>query len=291
MSKFFSVVIVWAFAGFGLIENAVAQAVWVEQTGAKDCLSCHLSISGGGARIPAADAAYDSGGVPGLAEYIRSLNNNTKPKLNSVNPEWNVTVGELPLKIPLQVSDAENDPFTITGTIPLTNYTLSDVRIDNKTNLPTIDLQWTPTAAFANKSIKLSLYAKETVEQPLSSNTVSTTIHVWPARTSNTKLVSQFILQGAAWRSNKLALTGQLFFKAGVSAAERAAALKVLQMNILSKNGFVITDPVMLSPDSNGKWSKTLTLTAGETPCIVKLGYEGFNAIRSVNPAPPACIP
>lgn len=294
MNKKLLSAVIWVVTTLGAITDASARPEYVAPTGAAGCTDCHVSEFGGPPWKPGVLGAFAAGGIAGLAVFIQSLSPvaaDTKPVLHPINPQWDVTVGEIPLLIPLRVSDAENDTFSVRGSAPMTGYSFSAVRIDSQSNLPTIDFEWAPIATQANKNYKLSVYAQETgAGRTLSSNTVTTNIHVWPARVSATKNVSQFMMQGAQWRNNKLIITGQVIFKPTVTAANRATALNTLRMSVRSNSGFVIGLPLKLTPNANGKWTKTLTLTGTEVPCLVKLKYEGLNAARTVKLAPPTCV-
>ncbi len=278
-----------------LSSDAFAWPSYVQLTGAKDCASCHITAQGNG-YLPGILAAARSpqGTIEGLKAFLREAGiieeeeqevtkPNTAPVLHPINAKWDVTVGEQPLIVPLQVSDKEDDTFALHGSAP-SGYSTS--RIYSKNNLATIDFRWSPTAAQANKNYFINVYVQETGEgRNLKSNLISANIQVWPARESPTKHVGQFLLQRAQWSSNNLSLSGQLNFKKSISPALRRKALANLTMGITSASGIAISQAVKLKPDKNGSWTSTFTLGAGETPCVVKVSYEGLIAARPVSQA------
>lgn len=276
-------------ATVGVVTNALAHTEYVAPTGARGCIDCHTSPAGGAGYKPGVLEAFASGGIAGLKAFIQA-SADTKPVIHPINSKWDVTVGETPILIPLHVSDTENDTFAIHGSAPA-GYSLSKQYIDSASNLPTVDYKWKPTAAQANKVYTVSFYAKETgTGRTLASNTVTAKIQVWPARVSATKNVSQFALQGAQWKSNKLTLAGQVIFKAGMTSAQRSATIANLRMSVMSAKGVIISSPLLLTPQANGNWSKTLPLTASQVPCNIKVVYEGLKSTRAVSLAPSTCV-
>ncbi|MCF7988709.1 MAG: hypothetical protein K9L60_14250 [Methylovulum sp.] len=260
---------------------------FVEPTGAQGCTSCHLDAEGNGYKPGILEASKSPLGlIEGLKAFLKPaiLVTNTAPVLHPINPKWDVTVGEIPLTIPLQVTDKEDDTFTLHGSAP-TGYTVSNVYTRN--SLPTIDFKWSPTAAQANKVYPIRVYVKETgTGRSLQSNTISANIQVWPARSTLSKNVSQFIMQGAQWKNNTLSLSGSLTFKSSLTSAQRTAALASLTMNVTSASGAVISQPVKLAPSSTGSWTKSFILNASSVPCTVKISYEGIKAARYVSLTP-----
>jgi len=275
-----------------LVGDVSAWPSYVQPTGAKGCESCHLSSQGSG-YLPGIKTAASSplGAIAGLKAFLSQAQEeeevekpNTPPVLHPINPKWDITVGEAPLIVPFQVSDKEEDEFILLGSMPI-GYSTSEAY--SKNNLPTIELKWSPTAAQANKNYFINVYAQETGDgRALKSNLISANIQVWPARNTKTKLISQFILQGAQWQSDTLTLSGQLFFKSGLSPARRRKALSSLAMDITSASGASISQAVKLTLGKNGSWTNTFTLNANETPCVVRVSYEGLNAARPVSQAP-----
>lgn len=289
MSKNLFAVLLTAAATIGNVTNVSARPQYVMPTGAAGCTSCHLDSLGRGWKPGVLAAAQ--GGIAGLRAFLNPVaNNNTAPVLHPINNQWDVTVGEAPLVIPLQVTDKENDTFSLHGSAP-TGYKVSPVTSTAPSNIPTINLSWTPTAAQANKNYTISLYVQETgVGRTLKSNTVTANIRVWSARVSTTKNISQFIVQSAQWTANQLAIGGQIIFKPKLTAAKRSAALKALTLEVKSNSGRVIGQPLKLTVDAKGNWQKNIALTASEVPCLVKLNYEGLNAARTVQLAPSTCV-
>lgn len=276
-------------AAVGMATNVSAQSEYVAPTGAQGCIDCHTSPLGGAGYKPGVLEAFAGGGIAGLKAFVQA-SKDSSPVIHPINSKWDVTVGEVPVLIPLHVSDNENDTFAIHGSAP-TGYSLSKQYIDSASNLPTVDYKWKPTAAQANKIFTVSFFAKETgTGRTKTSNTVTAKIQVWPPRNSATKNVSQFALQGAKWQSNKLTLAGQVFFKAGLTAAQRKAAVTSLRMSVMSATGVIISSPLPLTPLPNGNWTKSLTLTGSQVPCTVVLSYEGLKASRPISLAPASCV-
>jgi len=279
----------WA-AAVCMITDAWGYPEYVAPTEAAGCTSCHNDNFGNGFK-PGVLAAFEQGGLAGLKAFLHpAAPKDTKPVIRSINSKWDITVGETPLVIPIKVYDAEKDSFALHGSAPA-GYTLSSVYTDSVSKLPTIDFRWAPTAAQANKLYLLSVYAKETGSgRTLSSSAVKTVIQVWPARTSTTKNVSQFMLQSAQWKNGKLILAGRLVFKSNLSSAQRAAALASLTMSIKSSDGHTLHSPVKLAPKANNSWYKSITLINADDeddeqkpPCAVKLEYEGLKVARAVS--------
>jgi len=275
--------------------TALARPEYVAPTGATGCTDCHYNNSGSGYKTGVITAFYSSSSrIAGLTSFIKALNApvqaaDTSPVLHPINNKWDVTVGELPLVISLQVTDAENDAFALHGSAP-SGVTIS--KVYTKNNLPTIDLSWLPSAADANKVSPLQVYVTETATgRSLSSNTVQATIQVWPARTTTTNLVTRFSMESAQWQNNVLTLNGQLAFKNTLTVKQRNAALKTLKLNAKSNFGKVIVNATSLTLDANGSWVKKIPLSATQVPCAVRLTYEGLRAARPVSLAPVAtCV-
>jgi len=268
----------------------IAHPEYVTPTGAEGCTSCHLDIEGNGYRDGVLAASKSSLGlIEGLKAFLKPAPKNTAPVLHPFNNKWDVTIGELPLVISLQITDKEEDEIIVHGSAPI-GYTLSPIYIKN--NLPTIDLTWLPTPDQANKTYPLSVYVQETnTSSKLKSNVISATLQVWSARSSLTTQVTQFSLESAKWQSNVLTITGQLAFKNSLTATQRKTALATLNLNVKSNFGKIIVNATKLTLDSKGSWVKKITVDASHVPCTVKLTYEGLRAARPVSLAPSAtCV-
>jgi hypothetical protein len=275
---------------------ALAQPQYMAPTGATQCSQCHLDNFGGGYK-PGMIAASLSplGKFAGLKAWLNPTTPpvaaDTKPVVHPINPQWDITVGESPLSIPLQVSDAEDDSFVIKGSAPL-GATVSTPVTDSQSHLPMATLNWKPTAAQAGKSYNISLTANETgTGRTLVSSAVTATVNVWPARVSATKNVSQLMIQRAQWNNNQLLLEGKVLFNSKVTAAQRTNLLATLQLDLTSKSGLVVSSPAALVADSTGNWKKTVQLSGSQVPCAAKVSYENLVALRSVKLAPAAtCV-
>lgn len=267
-----------------VVTDTSARPEYVAPTGAAGCTSCHNDNFGNGFKPGVLDA-LEEGGLAGLKNFLQAAGAvDTKPVIQPINAKWDITVGETAVIIPLFISDKENDSFVIHGSAP-TGFSFSNVTIDSVSKLPAINFKWKPTADQAGKIYTASFYVLETGSgRTLSSNTVTAKIQVWPARVSSTKNVKQFMLQSAKWNDDRLTLVGQVFLKTGLSAVQRDNALATLRMNITSRKGNVISQPVKLTPLANGKWSKSLLLLEdGDVPCFVRLNYEGLKVERAVS--------
>ncbi|MEY4768296.1 MAG: hypothetical protein RL637_935, partial [Pseudomonadota bacterium] len=158
-------------SGVLAVGNSWAKPEYVVPTGAKTCDQCHLDNFGSGYKSGVLQAAASPlGKMAGLTAYIKSLSTpvtpiitgaNTKPVIHPVNAEWNVTVGESTLLIPIRVSDAEDDNVILQGSVPL-GAVASAFKPDTQTNLPMTYLRWTPTASQAGKIYNVSVTVKET---------------------------------------------------------------------------------------------------------------------------------
>lgn len=280
-----------------VMTDALAFPEYVVPTGASGCTSCHLNDEGEGFKPGILEAA--KGGLPGLKEFLHPTPikaGDTKPILLPINEHWDVTVESAPLVIPLLVSDAEDDVFKInvskpTSALPIKGAVLSQERTDLESNLPAIDFKWQPNATQASKTYTVTFTAQEKgVGRNLLSNSVTTTITVWPKRQKTGRNISQFKLQRAQWSNKNLNLTGSVIFKNGLTAAQRNAALKSLDLNMRTNSGLKIGSALNLVVDANGNWKKSVPLKATAVPCIIKLEYEGLNASNSVKLHPKACV-
>jgi hypothetical protein len=296
ISKNLTVAILTTLAA-SISSNVLAQPQYVIPTGATGCSSCHLDSFGTGYKPGVlAAAASPLGKIPGLYLFLHPAppvvtGSDSKPVIHPVNAQWDVTVGEAALFIPLRVSDAEDDNFIIQGTVPL-GTTVATLTADVQSDLPMASLSWLPTATQANKTYTMTVNAKETgAGRTLVSDTITTNVRVWPARTSATRNVGQFMLRQAQWSNHQLSLAGKLLFKPTVSIAQQAVSLATLRMNVRTEAGMTVGVPVALTPDVAGNWTTVLTLTDAQVPCAVRLDYEGLNAARTVKLAPAAtCV-
>jgi hypothetical protein len=286
------------------VPQAFALPSYVVPTGATSCIQCHDDNFGKGFKTGVLQAAASPlGKIPGLTAYIKSLSTpviptpvtptgtDTKPVIHPINPEWNVTVGESQLIVPLRVSDAEDDSFSFKGSMPQ-GAAITAPATDAQSTLPMSLLLWSPTASQAGKSYTVSVTANEIgTGRTLVSSPVTATIKVWPARATTSKNVTQLLLDRAQWNNNQLLLTGKLLFKAGLTTDQRAAALASLRLNLKSSIGIAIGSPLALAVDNFGNWKQILTLNASQVPCVAKVDYEGLVAVRTVKLAPAStCI-
>jgi hypothetical protein len=286
-----------------------ALPAFVVPSGAHGCSDCHLTEEGEGYK-PGVIEAFQ-GGIPGLKAFIKKLQcqqnpkapicvtpkNNTDPALLPIQAQWDVTVGETPLVIPLLVNDQENDQFNITFAQPsesprVIGAKLSAERTDLTTRLPAIDFVWSPKASQANKSYVVHFTAREKGPgRNKASKAVTANITVWPARPDGIARpsVSEFKLQRAQWLNNQLHLSGAVVFRSGLNHAQQQAAVKRLNVNMRSNSGVKVGDAWRLSVDKGGTWQKVLALPDA-VPCIIKLNYDGLNATGPIKLAPANCL-
>ncbi len=203
---------------------------------------------------------------------------NTKPVLNSVAQQWDVQVGEL-LSIPLSVSDAEQDEFTIL-TSKLVGSTLSEVHPD-AAGLPSIDFEWTPTQANLNKIQSITFQAKEKSTKPaLVSNKVSVKVRVWAEGDRNAASITKLNVMTSKFAAGTLKLAGNMKFNSLLTAAERQAFIEqTLDLTVNDASGSnLYSDSLTL--DSKGNWTVSIPMISA--PCDITLEFAGQNASRKV---------
>lgn len=216
-----------------------------------------------------------SGSMSVLA--IEKTKTNTKPVLNTVAQQWDATVGE-PFIIPLSINDAEQDEFTILGSVA--GSKLSAIHKDTA-GLQSIDFEWTPTTTQANKIFTITFQAKETkTTQKLVSNKVSVKIRVWAASDRNLASVKTFSVTTSKFANDKLTLSGKVTLNSILTAAERKDFLaQKFDLTVSDKTGMLIgTTPLTL--DTSGNWFATLP--ANPTTCDIVLQYAGKNVAQTV---------
>lgn len=246
-------------------------------------------------KIDAIQALTTEQKAPALAAINKLLNPaptspDTNPVLSSPSNTWDITVGEGPLNIPYSVADTEDDGFTVNGNA----LTVSEITVDDASQLQNFTLSWTPDAVHAGQTYTLNTYVREnqrSIGRFLMSNAVKSSIRVWPARANAaTAQVGQFELYNAQWAKNTLTLSGKVDFKANVTDAQQAAALASLPLNLSSQKGKAIGLPPTLIADDTGLWTVSLSLPANQVPCTLTADYEGLKAQRPVVGAPKKCV-
>ncbi|MDD5227848.1 MAG: hypothetical protein PHN45_01265 [Methylococcales bacterium] len=202
---------------------------------------------------------------------------NTAPVLNAVAPQWDAKVGEL-ISIPLSVKDAEQDTFTMTGSVNGSKF--SAVHPD-AAGLPSIDFTWTPTATQVNKIFTVTFQAKETkTTQHLASNKVSVKIRVWAAGNKSAASITKLNVITSKWTAGKLNLAGNVVLNSLLTPAEKQTFIaQKLDLTVSSSSGALVgSTPLTL--DTKGNWSATLPVT--QSPCDIILQFDGQNAARTV---------
>jgi hypothetical protein len=255
------------------------------------------NVGGGNylANFPRSQATYTINRGPFVIVSVKGqpvpVTKDTKPTLNSISPEWDAEAGQ-PFTIPLSVVDAEQDDFVITGGPKGSTFSQSY----DLNQLPTVDFQWTPTDAQANKIYTVKFKAKETAAKKLSSNIVTAKIRVWPAGgQTDAASVSKFSVSTTKWKPDVLTLSGKVKLNKIMSPAQRMAFLaKELDLTITSGNtgtGLPVgSSPLLLKLANNGNWTVTMPLSEAEVPCQITLKYQDRPATRTVSRAPKNCL-
>lgn len=208
---------------------------------------------------------------------VSETTKNTKPVLNQIATQSDAVVGET-LVIPLSVQDTEHDAFKILSTSGLK---FSNIYIDATTQLPTIDLLWTPSEKQVNTIQTLSFQAKETrAKSPLTSNKVSTRIRVWANENRDMASITRLNVGTYALKNGKVNLSGSVTFSNLVTSAERSAFIaKKLPLTVSDSTG-VILSTMPLTLDDKGNWS--VSFSANLPSCDIVLAFEGQKAARTL---------
>ena len=219
---------------------------------------------------------------------------NTKPSITPIALEWDAEVGQL-LTIPLSVTDAEQDAFQITGKLPKgapplsTEYTASN-------GLPTVDFNWTPIPAQANKVYAVKFKAKETsTTKKLSSLPVTAKVRVWPAGNRDQAYIRKFMVSTTKWTAGNLVLKGKVIFNKLVTAAEKTTLSNRTDWTVNITQGDTGTGTVIssLEPiilDKGGNWTLSNIALVAPFSCNVTVKFEEKLAVRKINGAPKDCF-
>lgn len=277
-----------------LATNAHARPEWAAKFGV-GCIACHTSNSGG-AVSGAAKIAYRSGGLNGLAEFIKTSGANTRPQINQVHPQWDVEAGQT-VTIPLAVSDEQQDNFYIFPKPVVVGGKFSDHYL-NDGNLPTVNFEWTPTDAQADKVYNLSFYAKETDSvNKLRSLPLKVKIRVWPAGNRDQSSVEKLIVSTSKWQDGKLTLKGKLLLNKLMTPAEKL--IYFARTDLLADlnqggdgGGAAIVSAMPIKFDGHGNWLLSdINLPAIPAfACNLTMTFEGAKASRKINGAPKDCL-
>lgn len=278
------------------VSNVSARPEYAAQLGVS-CLLCHHSSVGNGSNIrSAALSAFMEGGVvPGLKNFVdgNKTPTNSKPVISSIALEWDAEAGQA-LTIPLSVTDAEQDAFQIAGKLP-SGFSLS-AEYTASNGLPTVDFQWTPTDAQANKIYTVKFTAKETsTTKKLSSAPVIAKIRVWPAGDRDQAYIGKFMVSTTKWTADNLKLKGKVTFSKLVTATEKAAFLSRTDLTVSLTQGTTGTgtsirslEPIAL--DQGGNWILNNIPLVAPFSCKVTVEFEGKFAARKITGAPTDCL-
>jgi hypothetical protein len=295
-----------------------------------DCKSCHGALKVGGGSVGGLKAlsktmtANDilaAKGKAGMAfvkdvvdggEYSDSIRNSVaaevqaggiappantaKPILNQINTSYDTEVGQ-PLSIVLEVMDADEDTVDVTAKPNPAGATISAGELSVNT-LPTFNFDWTPVSGQENKVYKVKFTAKENATaKKYSSNSVATSIRVWPAGNRDQTSIKKFVLASAKWKDGKLSLKGSIQFNKLLTKEEKAAyMIDAPTMNFTVTQGSdglgaeVLNLPTMVTT-SKGGWTITdIDLPASPAfDCSVSMDFEGAKAARKISGAPKDC--
>ena len=266
-------------------------------TGATSCTQCHGDDTGATFKIPVFNmiATFTSHAdeIAKLTTYIKSLSIDTAPVIKGVNLESNMTVGELPLTIPVSLFDAENDLLSVGGSSTLTGMKLANMTAMNTTtHLSKLNLKWAAaTAAQAGSkgmTHTFTLNAKESAAgRTLAATPVTGKVYVWPARANKlTAKTSDFSITTAKWAVGKLTLSGKVTFKGTATAADKTAVLGSVLMNVNNAGLVAFNQSSLLTPAATGVWTKTFITST--VPCSIVAEFDGLKARRAVTGAPAA---
>jgi hypothetical protein len=218
-----------------------------------------------------------------------------KPVISHIAAEWDAEVGQ-PLAIPLSVTVPGQGAFQIVAK-PLPNgAAYSTEYTSTSTHLPTIDFDWTPVAAEANKVYKVTFTAQETAGSKLKSAPIKTTIRVWPAGESvDQRSVQKLVVSSVNWASNELTLKGKVVLSNLLTPAEKTTFLarQDLKVNIFQGTTGTGTEIVAAEPikfDSKGNFSLSgIALTGTTFNCSLTVDFELVKAARKIGGAPKTC--
>jgi len=284
-------------AALGMTAKVSATPQIAGQFGTADCTLCHTSMDGSQKNLrPGVAAAYDTDkkNLTALRQLLEggSPTTNTKPTLGLIGAEWDAEVGQT-LNIPLSVSDNEQDSFEIVGKYPSGSFS-AEYTADN--SLPTVDYQFTPSAAQANKVYKVKFQAKETdTAKKYASNAIQAKLRVWPAGDRDQAYVSKWLVAKTKWQNGSVSLSGKVVLNKLMTAEEKSAFLSRNDLVAdISQGadglGAAISVAQPLSFDNKGNWSLTNLPLAEPFACSLTVEFEGKKASRKIAGAPKTCL-
>jgi hypothetical protein len=200
--------------------------------------------------------------------------------------------------IPLSVFDEQQDAFQLIVTPKLPDGAKLSDEYTADNNLPTVNFEWTPTSAQANKIYTLKFKAKETATVlKLSSLPVTAKIRVWPAGNRDQSSVQKLVVSTSKWAGDSLSLKGKIILNKLLTATEKSAYLgrKDLTVSITqgkTGTGADINAAVPIQFDAKGNWTLTgIALPASPAfSCNLTVDFEGAKAARIISGAPKDCI-
>ena len=281
-------------ASLGLAGTVSATEQIAAKLNTTDCNKCHSSpIQSKTDLRPGVSSAYnqDQRNLTGLKAFL-AQSPAVKPAINPIAVEWDAEVGQR-LEIPLSVSNVELGAFRILGKLAGLSFS-ADYIADS--GLPTIDLQWTPTAAQANKAYTLKLTAQETLSaKKLSSVPKTVKIRVWPQGNRDTAYISKLMVATSKWANNMLTLKGKVILNPLMTAAEKSAFLQRTDLTVsltqgTSGTGMALSPALALHLQSNGSWILADIPLPAPVPCSLTVSLDGAKASRTLNGAPKDCV-
>jgi hypothetical protein len=263
-------------------------------------LSAWLSldkINGGGALkyFPKSNTTYDiSNTTYVIVTLVKPSNSkDTKPTFSQIATEWDAEAGQQ-LTIPISVTDNEQDDFVLKSNLRGSQFS---ALYTAGNGLPTMDFQWTPTAAQANKVFTVRLTALETSAKKLSSKAITFKIRVWPTGgQTDTAAVTKLTISKALWGNDLLTLSGKVELNKIMSNAQKSVFLAKQLPAIITQGktgtGLQVGDNYSLSLQPNGSWTLSNINLPASVPfsCSVTLAYEGKFASKTIGRAPSNCL-
>jgi len=297
-----------------IVTGSAAKNVFATQqlknaTGANSCDVCHTTkYSGSKENLKSnARAAWNDGTLQAFVDANNTpapVANTAKPILNQIDTSYDVEVGQPLETIVLAVKDADENPVDLTvKPIPVGAAITDDV--NSTSSLQKFDFNWTPTLGQENKAYKLKFTAKENdTRQKYSSNSVKTTIRVWPAGNRDQTSIKNFKLSSAKWTNGKLSLKGTIQFNKLLTKEEKIAyMLNAPTMSFALNQGIpvelggqglgaeIVNLPTMIATPSGGWSIADIDLPAQPAfDCSVTMDFEGAKAARKISGAPKDCI-
>ncbi len=221
-------------------------------------------------------------GPGSVADECAATSKKVKPVLDSLETEWNATVGE-EIVIPVTAYDCNEDPLSIAAGKRPKGAKVSAATYESRTQKWGSQFTWTPQAKQAGKTYTVNFKAKEKVKgRKLASKAGKVRIKVNAAAAGLSG--ANLFINRAQWQAE----SGRLLVSGKLSGGASGAALARSQLVLLG-GGAVL--PVQARVNSSGNWSAEIALPESAVPCEVTAQFGGRAGSRSVKRAPSACQP